>query len=335
MRLYRKDGYLDMGALWSAGAPFTIIAAARGTGKTYGAIELLSPDNHPGKFIWMRSTKTQAELIGNPKFTPFRANPGDHHEPKPMAKGIYGLYWDDDPEPHGTILGLSTFANVRGFDASDIETIVYDEFIPQKSERVSRADQDAFLNAYETIGRNRELQGLPPVRVLLMANSNNLANNIFQSFGLVGKAYDMIRAGKELSIMQDRGIVLALPRKSPISEAKRETALYKALGRESQDFVDMALENDFAFYDSDIRSMPLRELRPLIAVGEICIYEHKGGAGYYVSRHMSGSVPYYAVSDETLTAFRRTYPWLWHARCMGRMIFEDAVCKILFDSYHK
>ena len=86
---------------------------------------------------------------------------------------------------HGYTSALSTFSNLRGFDGSNIKILLYDEFIPERHERLIKNEADAFFNVYETINRNRELQGGPPLIALCLSNSNSLASPIFTALNLV------------------------------------------------------------------------------------------------------------------------------------------------------
>lgn len=338
--LYLPSGYLDMKGLAETPAPFIFVVAARGTGKTYGACEYVMEreEQGEGKFIFMRRTNTQADIIRSKEFSPFAALPVATVN-KPINKYMTGVYRANEEgeaqgAPAGYICGLSTFANVRGFDARDVTTIVYDEFIPEPQEKAFAKDEaGALWNAYETVNRNRELQGLPPLKLLCLANSNRLDNDYFVSLELVGKAWDMARKGREFKHLKDRGIAVCIPRHSPISQRKAETALYRAVP--SGDFKAMALENSFGFDDRNICTRRLNEYRPVLRVGEVCVYEHKARAEFYVSRHRSGRVPTYGAEAEELKRFRHANMWLWRASLADRVLYEDAACKALFDRYYK
>jgi hypothetical protein len=43
---------------------------------------------------------------------------------------------EEMPHPIGYTCALSTLSNMRGFDASDIQLLICDEFIPEKHERL-------------------------------------------------------------------------------------------------------------------------------------------------------------------------------------------------------
>ena len=98
------------------------------------------------------------------------------------------------------MLALSTISNVRGFDATDRDVLIYDEFIPERHERPIKDEATAFFNAIETIQRNRELEGKDPLTVLCLANANELANPLFIELKLVKRAMALIRKGIEFEL---------------------------------------------------------------------------------------------------------------------------------------
>ena len=338
--IYLDNGYLDIAGLVSTQAPFIFVAAARGTGKTYGACELAIERYRSGlgRFMFIRRTKAQADIIGTNGFSPFEVLEESTIVKKinEYVAGVYLIDESGEPEafPCGYICGLSTFAKVRGFDGSTVSMMIYDEFIPEQHEKAFAKDEaEALWNAYETVNRNREFNGSEPVKLLCLANSNRLDNDYFLSLGIVGIAWDMMKSGRELRLMHDRGIAICLPTKSPISEKKAETALYKAVSKGR--FRDMALSNDFGFDSSNIGARRLNEYRPVVKVGEICIYEHKSRYEFYVSRHKSGRVPEFSPSTEDLARFRHSFMWLWRAALADSIIYEDAVSRALFDKYYE
>ena len=81
---------------------------------------------------------------------------------------------------------LSTFSNIRGADFSDVKIIIYDEFIPEKTNRCSiRNEWDALLNLIETVNRNRELEGEESVKIILLSNATNIECDILAQSGLI------------------------------------------------------------------------------------------------------------------------------------------------------
>ena len=342
MNLYLDNGYLNVRAILAQGMPFNICWGGRAVGKTYGALQTAVEDGVT--FGLMRRTQAQLDLISKKEFSPFKtlnSDRGWNVGIESLSKYNGGIYHmtekDGKSVPNGAPIGytfaLSTVANIRGFDGSDIELLIYDEFIPEPHARPIKAEADAFLNAYETINRNRELQGRKPLQVLCLANANALDNPLFVGLGLVTIADKMIRKKQEYSILRNRGVMLVNVCNSTISEAKKDTALYRLTG--DTEFSRMSLTNNFVGEDErgNIGAKPLLEYKPLVAIGEICVYKHKHLDLYYTSSHKSGSPPKFGVGETERARFRRSYGWLWAVYLDNKMDFEERICEILLTKY--
>lgn len=334
MNIYLENGYLDVAALCGMGVPFIFVTAARGTGKTYGALALAVREKRT--FVYMRRTVAQAEMVGSTKTSPLTevcADLGVELNFAPVAKGLNGIFIDG--EFRGCIAALSTMANIRGIQDRDISLIIYDEFIPQPQERKLKREAEAWFNAYETLNRNRELEGGAPIQALLLSNSNTIVNPLYVELELVTPVDRMIKGHREIWVDRTRGYLIVYPQRSPVSAAKRDTALYRLVGEGS--FKDMALSNEFSDMGSEyIQSKPLKEYAPICAVGELCIYQHKYTDDIYISVHYSGAMAKYPATDKGLDTFRFRYArWLGLAYFDGRLCFEDASCEALFRYYLK
>lgn len=333
-----------MDAIIHCGVPFIFIWAGRGTGKTYGFIDVVLSQNI--KFAFMRRTQSQHEIIQKQETSPFKAWLSDHPDRdvgiSTISKYVGGVYNMQEingksvPQgpPIGYTLALSTISNVRGFDLSDVDVMGYDEFIPEIHERPLKGECEALLNAYETINRNRELNGRPPLIMVCMANANMLANPIFMGLNLVKRAEHMARTGKRLSIDSARGICMVNLKDSRISQAKSNTALYRMAA--DTDFSRMALSNEFASEEyGRIKSRVLDEYMPIVAVGEITIYRHKSCGRYYVSSHKTGSPITYGSGTIELKRFQKQFFWLWREYLSDNLEFEEHIVEILFNEYFK
>ena len=292
--IYLESRYLNIGYILRFHVPFIFCVGGRGTGKTYGALKYVL-DNGV-KFLYMRRTQAQADLINRPEFSPFKSimrDTGAIILSAPITKYNSAFYRGKiegdktipDGAPIGYTLALSTVSNLRGFDMSDCELLIYDEFIPEKHERPLKNEAQALFNAYETINRNRELTGAPAMKVLCLANANTIVNPIFEALKIIDKVYAMENSGQVVSINEARGYAIVLLAGSPISERKRDTALYK-LTRGSE-FESMAIDNSYNVQFTH-QNVNLLEYAPLFTVDGITIYKHKSGAGFYVTRHASG-----------------------------------------------
>lgn len=335
MKLYDNIGYLDFNKIAQRKTPFNFVLGGRGTGKTYGALQfVMQRYKQTGrKFMFMRRTQTQLDKISNSAFNPFKSIGGSFHI-KTIVKNVYGIYEEGEQTPAGYGVALSTISSLRGFDASDVDFVIYDEFIGEKHERPIKAEGDAFLNAYETINRNRELAGADPVKVFALANSNDLANPVFITLELVTVAEHAKRKGLEFYEDMDKGFSLYLLDESPISKKKENTALYKmAAGTE---FKTMAIDNEFAADEIvNIKSCDLRQYGLICSVGEVSIYKHKSKGEFYLTPATKGSAKSYAASDMDLRRFRRERYYLWLAYLNNKLTFESYIQKVLFERYFK
>ena len=342
-RFYLPSGYLDFDAIMQLGRPFTLIIGGRGSGKTYGALNWCL--NNKVKFAFMRRTQRQLDIINKPEFSPLKPisrNTGQLYTTRPLASGLAAFYeaeLDEDgntvvswPEPVGITLALSTVSNLRGFDASDIDVLLFDEFIPEKSERPLRHEEDALFNCYETLNRNRELDGRQPLRLVMMANANDQASPVLVKLGLVQRLDKMAAKGTELWQDPERGLAVILLGESPISVAKSETALYRLTA--GTEFAGMALDNSFSYEDrGNIGTRPLDEFRPVCGIGGVTIYKHKSKREFYVSEHRRGSPPIYGTGDTELARWREAYGWLWRELMDDRIIFETFAAQVVFRQY--
>lgn len=332
MSIYLSNGYLDMESILNNDYTFCFIVGGRGTGKTFGALNAaIHRDNH---FIYMRRTQAELDIVNKPEFNPFKAvnlATGTDIYFKPISKDSAGIYSGSD-DLIGYTVALSTIAKLRSFDASDCDLVIYDEFIPEKHARPIKEEGSAFLNAYETINRNREFNGVKPVKMVCLANANRADNPIFMELGLISVVEKMKNKGLEVWTDRNRSIMVICLGSSPISSMKKETALYKLT--KGSDFERMSLENNFAYDDfSGIAPQKLIEYKPFTSVGEITIYKHKSKTQYYVSEHRTGSPDHYGVSERELTSYRQHYWRLWDRYIDGFVLFENYLTKSLFIKY--
>lgn len=335
--MYTKEGWLDVESIMRNDAqPYKFIVGARGIGKTFGILKYIL--KYRIKFIYMRRTQTQVDLIKNDDLNPFKAlEDGDSYVMRNINKYVTGVYQigDDDElgSPIGYVLALSTIANLRGFDASDVRLLVYDEFIGEKHEKPIRSEGTAFLNALETIGRNRELKGQPPLQVVALSNSTNLSNPLFIELKIITQCEKLIKKGNDLITLKDRGISIYLPTNSPISSKKRQTALYRLAGSDSS-FSQMALDNEFnQEYFGQVKRRNLNEFTPLVKVGEITIWKHKSRREWYVTEISAGSPEVYDSSDIELARFRNDYYYMKLAYLNRHVFFVSYVQQVLFEKY--
>lgn len=343
-KLYEGSGYVNIDWIEGHGMPFNFLVGGRGTGKTYGAIKWVI--DHKQQFIYMRRTDTILQATLNGEFNP--VNPVARDEgitlaTEPINKYIRGWYRGEANEngvikpvvgskPLGVAVGLSVVGNMRGWDAQEYNYLINDEFIPESHERPLKDEANAFFNAYETINRNREFLGRPPLKCFLLSNANDMANDYFIKLGLID-IVDRMQMNKQNFYMdKSRGITISLLEDSPISRKKQETALYKLT--KGTEYARMALGNEFT---KDVHKPPvsrnLIEYKPVVKVGELVIYEHKNRYEFYATLHLSGSCKEFGTDDIDIRRFTTQYQYLWLAYLSNYIIFETYNTEALFKKF--
>lgn len=339
MTKYLPNGYLDFEPIFSSRIPYWFINGARGIiGKTYGSLKYAK--DHDIKIMYMRRTQAQADISSNPAFSPYKSinrDDGCNIQMKAVSKYNSAIVEMDEEgqviKELGYTCALSTISNIRSFDASDISAIIYDEFIPESHERPIKNEAAALFNALETVGRNRELSGKPPLKLIALSNSNDVSCPIYQELGLVGVARRMQARGVDLWQDPKRGISILIPQHSPLHDQKAASSLYQLTA--GSEFAKMALENEWLNNEfGQVASRPLSEYKALVHVGKLYIYKHKSDTGrYYCTMHPAACKHTFTDDRIELARFRAVYPWVYTAY-MGRAItFEDEQCELLLREY--
>lgn len=294
INIYTGDGYIDFNRIYEVYNPITlIIIGARGIGKTYGALKYLTENNY--KFALIRRSAAEREFIRNEEFNPLTALYNDGLIPEfKIDGGKYSdsYYYMENDNSFAVSFSIATASKIRGIDGRSITHFLYDEFIKDNNEKALNDEAGGFYQIFETINRNRELIGEPPVISILCANSNNIFNPIFDSLKLTDIFIDMRDKGKEQRYIKQRSLLLIDIKRSPISEKKKDTYLYRLT--EGTNFYDMAINNRFY---NDISNMvgtpyPFREYKPFATVKGIHILKHVSARLLYVSLKNRGVAKY-------------------------------------------
>ena len=308
--------------------PFTFIVGGRGIGKTYNSIERALTE-YKGKFLYLRNTKEQLQESCGAFGNPFKKWAQDHDKDIVMRlEKSHSVVYETIAEgvkSEINIIGfganLSTFENLRGVDLSNVEFIIFDEFIEN---RTLTFDQfKAFLQMYETVNRNRELMGQEPVKVVLLSNAQRLGNPILRGFNLIPVIENMQKTGQRS--YANGSIRIELPF-SEVSEAKRGTALYAAVN--GSGYSTEALDNNFV-NDSftGIKTVNLMEYAPVVCIDEIYIYRHKSNTMYYACA-TPANVKKYRSKDNYIIFYRLYGLRLKLAYGSDQLQFSDYATKV-------
>ena len=316
--------YFTLEKVNRANVPFNFIIGGRGTGKTFTTMNEAYLKSTPDtRFIYQRRTEVEISSIADSKYNPFKALNRVHGynvEARYSAKNSVGEFYEDE-----TFLGyaaaLSTFGKLRGADLSDVDKIIFDEFIKSRTGYTIKDEADLFFNAYETINRNREIEGKPPVKVYFLSNATTLSSPILEELQLVNVIERMKRDNHLAFTDRKRGIHIELLDGIAISKEKSDTALYRLT--RGTEYSRHALDNEFA-YDSfeNITKVKLTEYIPWVEVGDLFIYKHKNRLEYYVTKSR-GNCQHVFVGD-SIPLFKRNFGGRFYRLLIGGYVFYDS-----------
>lgn len=304
--------------------PLNFIIGGRGIGKTYGTMDYLLQKGQP--FIYLRNKDTQLAECSTVFGNPFKRWNKDHKKDvQILTERKHSIIYDctdpDDKRLIGYAVALSTFENLRGVDLSDVQYVLFDEFI--EKEKLKFQQFETFANFYETVNRNRELLGEKPLQVIFLSNAQKLGNDILAGYGVIPIIEQMMKKGREE--YQDRLLYVNLPR-SEVSEAKRETVNYKLT--EGTQYYQEAIDNFFA-HDSfaDIKKLPVNEYTPVVRIDDIYIWKHKSTGRLYCCRSASNRIPEFTSRDSLSPFLRRFGMQLRVMLADGKMDFSEFLIK--------
>lgn len=302
---------------------FNFFLGGRGIGKTYSAIDHLFTSDF--KFLYIRSTEKQIKLSLTPdRGNPFKKWASDYKRNIYIRAGeeindVVEILDDGTEQTWGYAVSLSTFENLRGVDFTQIDAILYDEFIQTKTLMFDAFR--AFLNCYETVNRNRELEGCEAVKVFFLANTQELNNPILAGFDLIGEIENIMRNDQRKFSRGDIYVELC---DSEISAKKEKSVLYRNLP-ENDAYKREALHNEFSRNDFSHIEKPknLKEFVPLCNIDNICVMKHKSRKSFYCRQVISNKVPSFNSKNQR-GLFYRTYGGVLSNAYAQNMLYCDS-----------
>lgn len=331
-KIYDENGWLNWDYLYSQNKFIMTITGPRGTGKTYGLLKYVL--EHDIKFIYMRRLKTQLDQCAsgeeNNPFKSVNTDIATDCRPDKLSGSVLFVTGEDDEmKCVGYGVALSTAATIRGSDYSDVNCVIFDEYIAMDNERPIKNEAGAFYNFLETVNRNRELKGKDPIKVFMLGNANRLMNPYFLEWHFMRTALRMI-AGKQMVWRSpDNSRIMILLCDSPVSERKRETALYR---NASEDFISMAIDNAFATDPTNIMPKPIRDCRHVVSIGTMGVYQLKSTGEHYISSTVSKN-NFFEDTEINIKFFRYRYSLLKTIYLSGFMLFESYETEMIFRAY--
>lgn len=339
-----------------------LVVGGRTTGKTYSALKMCIKENK--KFCFIKRTMDDVNLIcsgqklgqkankyGEVDFSPFKPLNRDfgwNIKAFSIDKGLGGFYETDfegNPigEPLGYIWALSGITKFKGFDVSECDYIIFDEFIPQPWDRVNTKEGEQLLDLYITVSRDREMRGREPLKVVCLANATKIHNPVFKMLEVIDRVVDMeLRDEHELYI-EERGIYIERLASSPeFHRAVEQMKIYQSM--KDTEWGKMAFGNEFAYDDfSQVQNTSLKKFYCMISlqIGKqrYYIYKHQDKDLYYITTSQSNSrnIRHYNMNTTIdITRFQRDeLYWLYNATINGMVKFANYTMYEMVSNFRK
>lgn len=307
-----------------------IFFGGRGIGKTFSilkhrCINALQDPNK--KFIWLRDSAEVCKKIaaGNSLTRPIELS--DNVFPHIIIDKINGNYcFVADPEGSkktiGYLMALSTFHNARGISYDDVSCIVWDEFIPENGTVIKKNQGSIFLNMYESVCRNREFEGLDPVQIIFLSNTNDIYSDVLSDLG-VSSIVEQMQYDQQ-DYYSDDDIVIHFLSSEAFYEKKKNTFIYRI--NQNNKFNDMALNNNFNNSMSLVkRNLNLKGAKGLLNVhNEYVLLELPDSSLYFKKGSWKDLINYDMDNDQEALLFRMFfYDKLRLIYIAGNMFFDS------------
>lgn len=313
-------------------AILSVLFGARGLGKTYSVLEKRienSLKDEFNKFIWLRDSAEVVKKIaaGNSLAAPICQNRPDlPNITIQKTEGNYCFVADsktDNFRVLGYLMALSTFHNARGVSYEDVANITWDEFIPEEGTIVKKNQGAIFLNAYETVNRNRELEGKNPVQIIFLSNANDIYSDVLEDLGISGLIEDMMYKG--IDCYRDADIWIQFLSSEKFYEAKKETFLYRI--NKNDKFRNMALDNKFNNNLALVkRNVDLKGSTGLLTVaGRYTLIQLADGNLYYKLGTWKNLINYDMDNDQEALLYRLLFNDKLRLKYIAGQMYFDSI----------
>lgn len=252
-----------------------VIWSKRGAGKTYSGLWLCYYCNI--KCIYIKRTDDDVDLIlredDNIDASPYKSLKRDkniHVTAQSIDKG-FGAYYEADEEGKPKrllcyVISFNRMKSYKGFDFSDCDFIIFDEFIPQLGERIRRVEGEQMLDLYMTVSRDRVKRGKLPLKLILFANAEQISTPVTNELEIVDDMADLTASNNSHMYIEDREIMLhhITNEEVPISEEEK-IGIYK--GMMGTAWFNKSFNGEFTHNDfSNVTKRTIKRSIPLIQI---------------------------------------------------------------------
>ena len=281
-----------------------VVYSKRGAGKTYSGLLYAYKHNIP--IIYMKRTnedvaficKGDVDGLDTSPYVPLNRDHGIDVYAKNIDKGVGGFWHYEDGSADGLpiayCLSLNAVKRVKGFDASRCDWIIFDEFIPQIGERISRSEGEQLLDLYMTVSRDRQKRNKKPLKLILFANAEEISTPITNTLEIVDDIADLNASGATHYYNEERGILIhhITSDEFPIEEAEK-SGIYQAMKNTAWGM--KSFEGEFSH--NDFTNVTMKSLKGYHGY----IHIHYKTHDYYIYQNNDGF--YYMCSSRTRCMF--------------------------------
>jgi len=353
----QKYYYIDNDLMQYPDAWLYIVYSKRGPGKTYSVLDLCRRSDI--KFVYLKRTIADVNNLcagsGSPDggtskfaldlspFKPINRDKGTDIRCFKINDGIAGFYdvdFDEEKQkyfpvgaPYGYVFAVSAIAKYKGFNLDDCDVMIYDEFIPQLWERVSRTEGQAVLSFYNTVTRDRIKRGLPEIKLICLANATQVSNQLFDCLELIDNVVDMELKRKKCYYNEYRGIMVHKIMDEEFPDAIREAMTGIERATQGTRFAQVEYGGDFAYDNIHVINKPsMREYKPL------CSFKHQTTTYYcyrksgkiFISRIHHDGVKHFDLNDD----IQCVQFWNQYGFDFRIALFEDKVDVDCYSAYN-
>lgn len=341
-----------------------MVYSKRGGGKTYSTLRYMY--EHKKIFVFMKRTIDDVKNLckGSGRigtvdkdygvdlspFKPLNRDFGWSVKCYEIGEGLAG-FWNTETDengkvspvgsPIGFVLSATAVQKFKGYDLSECDYMIYDEFIPRPWERVNRKEGDQVLDMYETIARDRVKRGKDELKLICLANATEIANPFFITLDVVDIASNMNINNIEYNYDEYRGIMLhQLPADFDQDADTHKTGIQKAM--EHTQWGIMAYGGKFGYNDfSAVGHERMKGYRPVCAIKHqqkyFYIYYKEGR--YYMNRAKHNGILYDFAKENDQKRFYIDYGIDLRNACINELMTFNSYTMydviVNFKKYYK
>lgn len=333
--------YYNYSKILSFNGTYNLLIGNRGQGKTYGAKKKALKDaiKKGDQFIYLRRYKEELATARNTFFEDIKEVFPEHDfKVSGFAALCAHISSRNDKKREWTTIGyfiaLSQAQNYKSAAFPRVKTIIFDEFIIEKSATHYLPNESIiFNNFYSTVDRWKD-----KTRVFFLANSVSIMNPYFIAWDIVPSP------GDEFIIKKSGFIVCHIADNEAFNQDVYETNFGKFI--KDSDYADYAVENVFADNTDSMLELKDSKARYLFTfeckTGKFGVWYNIFSNYYYIqNKPTKQEIIYTIVSDKmdntkTLLSFSdRPLANLRNSFRKGNMSFDNQVTRNTFMEVFK